>query len=110
MRVAHALGHFTANQIIGILVGKPAHRAIEQRHIDVLTFAAGMAFVKRGHNAHRRIHAGHQVGNGNANFLRPATRQIVALAGDAHHTGHTLNHEIVTGTVAVRAGLAEAGD
>ena len=44
--VAHALGHLTADQIVGVLVGEPRHLRVEQRHVDVLALAAGVAFVQ----------------------------------------------------------------
>ena len=37
-------------------------------------------------------------------------RAVVALAGDRHEAAHALDDEVVAGAVAIRTGLAEAGD
>ena len=66
--------------------------------------------AERGEDGGRRVHAGHQVGSGDANLLRPAARQVVALAGDAHDAAHGLRDQIVAGAVRVGPRLAEAGD
>src|SRR6267378_3760565 len=68
------------------------------------------AVRKRRADGDRSIHSGDDVGDGNAGALRPAARRIVGLAGDAHHPAHALDHEVVAGTLAVRARLPEARD
>ncbi|MNF44128.1 hypothetical protein D3C84_252340 [compost metagenome] len=73
------------------MLTKPGLFSAEQRSLD----------------SHRRVQAGHQVREGNAYLLRAATGQIVALAGDAHHSTHTLNDEVVTRFCGARPGLAE---
>ena len=69
-----------------------------------------VAMRERRADRDRRVHAGHDVGDRDAHALRPAARHVVALAGDAHHAAHALDHEVVAGALAVRPGLAEAGD
>ena len=70
--------------------------------------------VRRGGAArpgcHRGVHAGEQVGDRDADLLRAAAGQVVALAGHAHQPAHALDDVVVAGAVAVGAGLAEAGD
>ena len=65
---------------------------------------------QRGEDGHRGVHAGHQVGEGDAELLRPAAGQIVALAGDAHQPAHGLDDEVVAGQRRQRPVLAETGD
>ena len=65
---------------------------------------------QRGLDRHRGIQASHQVGERHAGFLRAATGQIIALAGDAHQTAHALNDEVITRFFSPWAGLAETGD
>src|SRR5438045_9427904 len=76
----------------------------------MLTLARVFAMRERGADRDRGIHAGDDVGDRHARALRPAARGVVRLAGDAHHSAHPLNHEIVARMFAVRAGVAEAGD
>ena len=68
--------------------------------IDVLADAGDCAMRERRQDRGGRVHAGHQVGNCDAGFLRPAAGQIVALAGDAHEAAHALDDEIVAGALA----------
>ncbi len=110
VRVAGAPGRHARGHVVEVLVGQHGHLAVQQRHVDVLAHAAARAFVQRGQDAHGGIHAGHQVGHGDAGLLRTAARQVVAFAGDAHQAAHALDHEVVAGAAGVRAGLAEARD
>ena len=65
--------------------------------------------TQRSENTDRGVHAGHQVGHSNADFLRAAA-QVIALAGHTHQPAHTLNGVVVTGALGIRPGLAETGD
>src|SRR5262245_2170155 len=56
------------------------------------------------------IHAGDDIDNRDPRFLRPAAREIVTLAGDAHESAHALDHEVIAGAFRVRPGLTESGD
>src|SRR5713101_1604322 len=68
------------------------------------------AMRERRADRDRGVHAGDDVGDGDAGALRPAARRAVRFAGDAHHAAHALDHEVVAGALAIRAGLAEARD
>ena len=107
--VADAARHLAADQVVGAQVGQHGHLGVEQCHVDLLAFAGFLGMTQRRQNTHRGVHAGHQVGHGHADFLRP-TAQVVALAGDAHQSAHALNGVVVTGTVGIRPGLTETGD
>ena len=110
MLVARARRHHPADQIIHGLVGEPRHLGVEQREVDVLAAARPRATRQRGEDGRRRVHAGHQVGGGDAHLLRAAARQVVALAGDAHEAARALGDQVVAGARGVRPGLAEARD
>src|SRR5882757_4069382 len=68
------------------------------------------AVRKCGADRDRSIHSGDDIGDRHTRSLRPAARRIVRFAGDAHHAAHALDHEVVAGALAIRAGLAEACD
>jgi hypothetical protein len=51
---------------------------IQQRHVDVLAEAGALAVGEGGEHAYGRIDAGHQIGEGDADLLRTAARQVVA--------------------------------
>jgi hypothetical protein len=75
----------------------------------------GVAMAQRRQDRGHGVHAGEQVGDGDADLLRPAAGRVVGdlgarRAGDAHQPAHALDRVVVAGAVAVRAGLAEAGD
>ena len=59
------------------------------------------ARAQRGEDRDRRIHAGREIGDGDADFLRPAAGLVVALAGDAHQTAHGLDDEVVARDVRI---------
>src|SRR5574337_943976 len=54
-----------------------AYTLVEQRHVDHLALAAGVAVAQRREDGHRRVHAGEQVRHRDADLLRPAAGQIV---------------------------------
>src|SRR5439155_1293987 len=110
VQVADPLGRFSRREIVGVLVREQRDLRVEEREIELLPDTALLAVRKRGADRDRGVHPGDDVGDGNAGALRPAARRIVGLAGDAHHPAHALDHEVVAGALAVRAGLAEARD
>ncbi len=79
--IAGALGHLAGNQIVHVQHGQHRHLRIQQRDIDMLTFAGGALMGDGRQNSDRRIHAGHQIGDGDANFLGAAAGEAVFLAG-----------------------------
>src|SRR5262245_34865092 len=74
----------------------------------MLAGAAFFAVRERRAYCDRRVHAGNDVADRYTRLLRPPAGKIVALAGDAHQSGHALDHEVVAGALGVRPGLAEA--
>src|SRR6185503_9669742 len=68
------------------------------------------AVRERGANRDGRVHARDDVGDRDTRSLRAAARRAVGLAGNAHHSAHALDHEVIAGPLAVRTGLAESGD
>ena len=65
--------------------------------------AGGVAVAQRREDRDRGVHAGEQVGHRDADLLRAAAGQVVALAGDAHQPAHALDRVVVAGALAVRA-------
>ena len=103
------------DQVAGAEVGEHRHLGVEQRHVDRLALAGAVAVAQRGEDRGHRVHAGEEIGDGDADLLRPAARGVVGdlgarRAGDAHQAAHALDGVVVAGALAVRAGLAEAGD
>src|SRR5262249_22958498 len=78
--------------------------------VDVLADAAHAGMGNRRGDGEARVHAGDDVGDRDADLLRPAARELVALAGDAHEATHALEDEIVAGALGEGAVLPEAGD
>ncbi len=109
MRIAPALGGLAAVEVVAAHIGQHGHLHVEQRHVDVLAFAAAVAVGQRRHDGDGGVHAGHQVGQRHAGFLRAAAGQVVAFAGHRHQAAHALDQEIIAGAVGVRAILAETG-
>ncbi|MCY1220412.1 hypothetical protein D9M72_324230 [compost metagenome] len=90
--------------------GTDRHHRVEQRHVDMLALAGAFRMAQRGQHRHRGIHAGEHVDHRDADLLRPAAGQVVALAGDAHQAAEALEDEVVAGLVRARPGLAVARD
>src|SRR5262249_27306370 len=78
--------------------------------VDVLADAAHAGMGNRRGDGEARVHAGDDVGDRDADLLRPAARELVALAGDAHEATHALEDEVVAGALGEGAVLPEAGD
>jgi hypothetical protein len=110
VRVAVALRYRAGGKVVHVLVGEYGDGGVEQRHVDVLAFAGDIAVGERAEDCDGAVHAGEDIGDGDAHFLRAAAGQVIALAGDAHQAAHALEHEVVAGAVGVRPALAEAGD
>ncbi|VXC25887.1 conserved hypothetical protein [Burkholderia sp. 8Y] len=108
MRVAPAHRRLAAREKIRVHVGEHRDLHVEQRHVDVLAFARSVAMAQRRQHADGRVHAGHQVRDRDAGFLRAAARLAVALAGDAHEPADALNDEVVARALRIRTRLAEA--
>ena len=108
--IARTPGCHTRGHVIQVLVGQHGYMAIEQGHIDMLPQAAAIALVQRPQNGHCGIHAGEQIGNRHAGFLRSAPRQVIAFTRNAHETAQALNHEVVAGQRRHRAGLTKTGN
>ena len=106
-------GRHAGDEVVGAQVGEHRDLRVEQRHVDGLALAGGVAVAQRGEDGDRGVHAGEQVGHGDADLLRPAAGRVVgdlARPGHAHQAAHALHGVVVAGAVAVGAGLAEAGD
>ncbi|PAV92739.1 hypothetical protein WR25_05610 [Diploscapter pachys] len=108
--VAISAGCLAGGQVILALVAQHRDLHVEQRHIDMLAEACRRAVQQRGLDRDDRIEAGHQVRYRDADLLRAAAWQIVALAGDAHQPAERLNDEVIARLGGARPGLAEAGD
>src|SRR5262249_58472651 len=97
-----------------LLAERPARRLevehadhrFQQRGVHPLTAAGALALEQCDENAVREEHAGGEVGDGNAD----AHRTVTGKARDRHEAAHALRDLVVTGTVAIRARLAEARD
>ena len=110
VRVAHAPGHPSRGEVGRAEVREHRHLRVEERQVDVLALARAFAVEERRDDGVGGIHAGEEVGHGDADLLRTAAGKVVALAGHAHEAAQALDHEVVAGPVAVRAVLAEPGD
>ena len=110
VRVAGALRRDTADEIIHVHHRHHRDRRVEQASVDPLALPGAIAVRKGCQQRDGRVHAGHQVGDRDAGFLRAAAGKVVALAGDAHEPGHALDDEVIAGAICVRPVLAEAGD
>src|SRR5216684_1155570 len=110
VQVADPRGRLAGGEVVGVLVGEKRDLRVEEREIEMLPGPALRAVRKRRTYRDRSVHAGDDVGDGDAGALRSAARRAVRFAGDAHHAAHALDHEVVAGALAIRAGLAEARD
>src|SRR5882724_1283262 len=110
MQVADSLRRLAGREVVGVLVREQGDLRIEQREVEMLPLARAFAMRERSANGDRCIHAGDDVGDRHARALRPAAGRAIGLARHAHHSPHALDHEVVAGPLAIRTGLAEAGD
>ena len=100
MTVAAALRRFAGDEMVHRLVGEERRRDIEHGKVDGLALPRLGAPRECGENGDRRVHACHQIDNGNADLLRAAAGLAVALAGHAHQAAHGLDGEVVRGVLA----------
>ena len=98
--VAPAARNRAAGEIAGDLVGAEVDHGVEQRHIDMLAHARGMAAFDGRQDADGGVQAGQHVGHRDGRFHRPAARLVVALARDAHQPALALEDEVVAGQCA----------
>ena len=110
MRVTDARRRLTGGKVVHRLIGKKSDTAIEQGNVDPLPLAGDRAVGQRRTDRDAGVHPRGHVDDRNADTLRTAAGHAVGLAGDAHQTAHALRHEVVTGPVLVRTGLAETGN
>ena len=112
--VAHAPRRRAGNQVVQRLVGQAGDLHVEQRQVDVLALAAAqtvaVAVGEGGEDGVAGVEAGQDVGQRDADLLRPGARLAFGHAGQAHQPAHALDQEVVAGARRVRAVLAEAGD
>ena len=108
--VAPAARNRAAGEIAGDLVGAEVDHGVEQRHIDMLAHARGMAAFDGRQDADGGVQAGQHVGHRDGRFHRPAARLVVALARDAHQPALALEDEVVAGQVCIGAILPVARD
>ena len=106
MPAAQALGNVARVQVARNRVFHQRHLAIHHRDVDEGAFAAAVPAFDRRQDRHRGEQAGSDVADRDAH----AGRRAAFLAGDAHHAGYGLGNHVEGGFVAIRAGLAIAGD
>src|SRR6266480_1649215 len=110
VRVSVASRDLSRGEIVQDLVRAESDDGVEQGEVDVLPDAGALAVRDRRRDGEARVHPGEDIGDGDPDFLRTASRLAVALAGDAHEAPHALEDEVVSGAVCARAGLAEPRD
>ena len=108
MGVAGAPRRDAARQVAGAEVGEHRHLRVEQRHVDRLALAGAIAMAQRGEDRGHGVHAGEEIGDRDADLLRPAAGSVVGdlrarRAGHAHQPAHSLHRVVVAGALAVRA-------
>src|SRR5699024_6853077 len=78
----------------------------DQGRTDDAPLAGAFALVQRGDDPVRAVHAGEQVGDGDADLRR----LLRVGSGDAHQPGLALGDLVVAGARCLRAVVTEAGD
>ena len=92
VRGTHAPRGDATEEVIQVLVGQPCHLAVVQGHIDSLAFTRALPGMQRREDRVCRVHARHDVGDRDADLLRPA----FPGPGYAHETRRGLDHSVVT--------------
>ena len=110
MRIAHALRHFAAAQVIGRLVAQRRHLHVEQGQVDMLAQARALAFCQRRLHGDGGVQARHDVRLRHAHFLWPGARLAIGHARDAHQAAHALDQKVIAGARRIRPILTEARD
>ena len=107
-RVGVALlnGNIARNGITCSLKVQLVQHALQQRGMNPLAFASVFAVQQGKQNALTEEHAGGGVGNGDTCTYWPAPD----FTGNGHQAAHPLHDLVNTGTLAVRAILAIAGN
>ncbi|MDZ7702579.1 MAG: hypothetical protein U5J98_11260 [Halobacteriales archaeon] len=102
---AHPLG-LLADERLASLLGEPRQGSVVHPELDPLALARRRPAVERADDAEGGPHRGDEVGGG-----QPNLRRLAALRpGDGHDPARPLHEEVVAGTLAPGAGLAERGD
>ena len=78
MRVAAALRRLAGDQVVHRLVGEQRRLHVEHGDIDVVALPGLVAARQRRQHGDRRVHAGHEVDDRNADLLRAAAGLAVA--------------------------------
>ena len=86
-------------------ITKPGDDRIEHRNVDELTLAGLFPLVEREQNADRRVHAGCDIGDGDA-----GARRLVRITGGGDDAAFALNQQIVSLHVAIRTVLTVTGE
>ena len=110
MGVAEPTGRDAGGEVIHRLVREAGDLHVEQRQIDVLTFAGPVARGERRLHRVGRVQPGQDVGQRDADFHRAAAGFNVGPPGQAHQAAEALDQEVVAGARRVRSVLAETGD
>ena len=105
MAHADARRLFAGVPIVMRKVAEPRDDRIEHRDVDKLPFAGLFPLIERQQNTDRGIHAGSDIGDGDA-----GARRFVGIAGGGDNAALALNQEIVSLDVAIRTVLAVAGE
>ncbi len=74
MRVAHSRRVLARREVIGRLIGKQRHRAIKQRHVDLLSLARPLAHQQGGLDCIGSPDPGREVRDRNAHLDRSTAR------------------------------------
>ena len=109
MRRPETPRHRSAHQVIHRLVGQPRNLAVVQRYFDRLPAAAARALEQGRHDRAGRVHAAHDIGDGDADFLRFAAL-LLCSAGNAHQAAGCLDHCVVARLAAPYAVACERRD
>ena len=72
VRVAGALRRDAGGEIAGAEIGEHRHLGVEQRHVDRLALAGGVAVAQGGEDRGHGVHAGEEIGDRDADLLRAA--------------------------------------
>ena len=86
-------------------ISHPLSQRLEHRYVDSRALSGPLPAEQRGQNPGIRIHAGRDIGDGNADLAR-----LLLGARDGHHARLALNQQIVGFLVPIRPRVAVAGD
>ena len=102
----HTGGVDTADGVADHVGLHKGEHAVQQGHVHILAFAGALPVIQGQQDAGDGVQAGTHVAQGSAY----SGGRGIGIAGDAHHAGHALGHDVIGGQVAHGAVLAEAGD